>query len=45
VFWDVDKSRIVHHEVVPTTVLERFTVEVAVDVVLDLVATGWINIV
>ena len=44
-FGQVDESAVVDHEEVPATVLEWFTVEVAVDVVLDFEPAGRVCVV
>jgi hypothetical protein len=33
---DLDEALVVHHKEIPSAGLERFTIKVAVDVVLDL---------
>jgi hypothetical protein len=42
---DVDEPCVVHHEIVPTTVLEWFAVEVAVDVVFNFATAGRVDVI
>jgi hypothetical protein len=44
-FGQVDEPAVVDHEHIPTTVLEWFTVEVAVDVVFNFTAARQVNVI